>query len=103
MWLPPTWSFPSSESESQPERPTRRLPEEAFNQVVMRFKEQLGERVTDVRATDRLRNSVARLVDPEGTMGQEMQRVYRLVDRDYEVPKKVSRTQPAPPDHHPLE
>ena len=71
------------------------LPEEDFNQLVTRFKSQLGERVTDVRATDRLRDSVARLVDPEGTVGQEMQRVYRLVDRDYEVPKKVLELNPS--------
>ena len=89
--------LPEAESESEPEDQPERLPEEAFNQLVARFKEQLGERITDVRATERLRNSVARLVDPEGTMGQEMQRVYRLVDRDYEVPKKVLELNPRHP------
>jgi molecular chaperone HtpG len=64
---------------------------------VDRFKEQLGERVTDVRTTDRLTDSVARLVDPEGTLNQEMQRVYRLMDRDYEVPKKVLELNPRHP------
>ena len=30
-------------------------------------------------------------------MGQEMQRVYRLVDRDYEIPKKVLELNPRHP------
>jgi HSP90 family molecular chaperone len=81
------------EDESQPDE----LPEKDFNKVVKRFKKQLGERVTDVRSTDRLRDSVARLVDPEGAMDQEMQRVYRIVDRDYEVPKKVLELNPRHP------
>jgi len=33
--------------------------------------------VTDVRMTERLADSPARLVDPEGALNQEMQRVYR--------------------------
>ena len=53
--------------------------------------------MTDVRSTDRLRDSIARLVDPEGAVGQEMQRVYRMVDRDYEVPKKVLELNPRHP------
>lgn len=83
----------SPKDEPQPDK----LPEAEFLVVVERFKKQLGDRVTDVRATDRLRNSVARLVDPEGSMGQEMQRVYRLVDRDYEVPNKVLELNPRHP------
>jgi molecular chaperone HtpG len=81
------------EDESQPEK----MPDKDFDSLVQRFKSQLGERVTDVRATDRLRDSVARLVDPEGTLGQEMQRVYRFLERDYEVPKKVLELNPRHP------
>ena len=81
------------EDESQPEK----LPEADFETLVERFKTQLGERITDVRSTDRLRDSVARLVDPEGTMDQEMQRVYRYLEREYEVPKKVLELNPRHP------
>lgn len=62
--------------------------------LIERFKSALGDRVTDVRTTTRLSESVARLVDPEGSLNQEMQRVYRLVGRDYEVPKKVLELNP---------
>jgi molecular chaperone HtpG len=34
------------------------------------------------------------LVDPEGAPNQEMQRVYRLLDRQYEVPKKILELNP---------
>lgn len=89
--------LPTSEKQDEDDVLDESLPEKEFNQVVERFKNQLGERVTDVRSTDRLRDSIARLVDPEGTMGQEMQRVYRLVDRDYEIPKKVLELNPRHP------
>jgi molecular chaperone HtpG len=93
----PDLELPSAEKAPKDEPQLDKLPEEELKVVIERFKEQLGERVTDVRVTDRLRNSVARLVDPEGTMGQEMQRVYRLMDRDYEVPKKVLELNPRHP------
>ena len=60
-----------------------------FNTLVERFKQVLGERVTDVRASTRLSQSVARLVDPDGTMNPELQRVYRMLGKDYEIPKKI--------------
>ena len=89
--LPVSDEIPKDESE------TEKLSEADFDSLVERFKSQLGERVTDVRATNRLRDSVARLVDPEGTMDQEMQRVYRYLEREYEVPKKVLELNPRHP------
>ena len=93
----PDLKLPVGESAQKDEPQPEKLPEGDFAALVERFKSQLGERVTDVRATDRLRDSVARLVDPEGALGQEMQRVYRLVDRDYEIPKKVLELNPRHP------
>jgi molecular chaperone HtpG len=55
----------------------------------------LGERVTDVRASNRLSQSVARLVDPDGTMNPELQRVYRMLGKDYEIPKKILELNPS--------
>ena len=73
------------------------LPESDYSGLVERFKAQLGERVTEVRMTGRLSDSPARLVDPEGVLNQEMQRVYRLLNRDFEVPKKVLELNPRHP------
>lgn len=73
------------------------MPDADFSSLVDRFKTQLGDRVSDVRATERLRGSIARLVDPDGTMGQEMQRVYKILEKDYETPKKVLELNPRHP------
>jgi len=70
------------------------LEEERLGSLLASFRTTLGERVADVRTTDRLNTSVARLVDPEGAMGQEMQRVYKMMDRDFQIPKKVLEINP---------
>jgi molecular chaperone HtpG len=62
--------------------------------LLERFKAQLGERVSDVRVTERLSQSPARLVDPEGAPNQEMQRIYRLLNKDFEAPKKTLEINP---------
>jgi molecular chaperone HtpG len=74
------------------------LQDAAVESLINQFKTQLGERVTDVRMTERLSDSPARLVDPEGSQGQEMQRLYRLLEREFEAPKKVLELNP----HHPI-
>jgi molecular chaperone HtpG len=65
--------------------------------LIQRFKSRLGEKVTDIRMTDRLSGSPARLVDPEGAPNQEMQRVYRLLKEDFQAPKKVLELNPSHP------
>ncbi|HEX9091096.1 MAG TPA: hypothetical protein VF831_06385, partial [Anaerolineales bacterium] len=78
------------------DRPT--LEADAWIALIERFKSRLTEKVTDVRMTDRLSDSPARLVDPEGVPNQEMQRVYRLLKEDFQAPKKVLELNP----HHPI-
>jgi HSP90 family molecular chaperone len=77
------------------EQETEKIPDADFNSLVERFKQILGERVTDVRASNRLSQSVARLVDPDGTMNPELQRVYRYLGKEYEVPKKILELNPS--------
>jgi molecular chaperone HtpG len=71
--------------------------EQDFTPLVERFKGHLGDRVSEVRTTVRLSGSPARLVDPEGALNQEMQRVYRLLNRDFEAPRKVLEINPGHP------
>jgi molecular chaperone HtpG len=82
---------PKEEAEAQ------KIPEADFSTLIERFKQVLGERVTDVRASKRLSQSVARLVDPEGSLNPELQRVYKYLGREYEVPKKVLELNPSHP------
>ncbi len=63
--------------------------DELFGRLVVRVKEVLGERVTSARASNVLRNSPVRLVSPENTPNREMERIQRVLDRDYKVPAKV--------------
>src|SRR3990172_5056007 len=48
-------------------------------------------------ASKRLSQSVARLVDPEGSLNPELQRVYKYLGREYEAPKKVLELNPSHP------
>lgn len=86
---------PTSEAAGEPKES---VPAEDWASLIDRFKIQLEERVTDVRITDRLTDSPSRLVDPEGSPTQEMQRVYRFLKEDFQVPKKILELNP----HHPI-
>ena len=88
--------MPETQEESDAE-PEAAMAEADHARLVQRFKDKLGERVTDVRMTARLSGSPARLADPEGALNQEMQRVYRLLDKDFEAPKKVLELNPRHP------
>jgi len=70
---------------------------EELERLIEKFKQVLGEQVADVRPTERLTTSLARLVDAEGAPGQEIQRVYRMMDREFEIPKKVLELNPRHP------
>jgi len=73
------------------------IPDDDFKGLVERFKQVLGERVVDVRASNRLSQSVARLVDPQGAPDPEMQRVYKYLGKEVELPKKILELNPAHP------
>lgn len=74
------------------------LTADASNTLIERFREVLGDRVTDVRTTLLLRDSAARLVSPDQGFGADMERVYRLLNQQMEVPKRILEINP----RHPL-
>ncbi|MBN1261662.1 MAG: molecular chaperone HtpG [Anaerolineae bacterium] len=65
------------------------LDEAEFDAVVARFREVLGDRVKEVRASHMLRDSPCRLVSPESGPERELQRVRRLLEKDFEAPPKI--------------
>jgi molecular chaperone HtpG len=81
---------PQGEAEKQDQ-----IAEEDFSKLIERFRQVLGERVTDVRASNRLSQSVARLVDADGALNPELQRVYKYLGKEYEVPKKILELNPS--------
>lgn len=68
--------------------------EETKSTLINRFQAALGSRVADVRISDRLIESPARLVDPDDSPGQEIQRVYKIINQPLEVPRKVLEINP---------
>jgi HSP90 family molecular chaperone len=80
----------SKEAEGQ-----EQIPEGDFSKLVERFKEVLGDRIADVRASNRLSQSVARLADADGALNPELQRVYKYLGKEYEVPKKILELNPS--------
>jgi len=70
------------------------MDQSAVDSLVERFKSVLGVQVSEVRSTTRLSDSPARLVDPEGVPDQAAQRVYQMMDKQFELPKKVLELNP---------
>ena len=70
------------------------LSDESKAGLTVRFKQQLGERVTEVKISDRLVESPARLVDPDNSPTQEIQRVYQMMNQPLEIPRKVLEINP---------
>lgn len=80
--------LPKPEEESKEEnKPT--VAQDDFDHLVERFKTVLGERVTGVRESKQLVNSPCRLVSPEDSFDRDLQRIRRLTEQDYELPKKL--------------
>lgn len=77
----------TTKPKDQPE--AEKIPDADFNSLVDTFKKVLGERVTDVRASNRLVQSVARLADADVHANPELQRVYKYLGKEYEIPKKI--------------
>ena len=93
--VPETTEAPKDgEEENKPEN----LNPDAVQSILDRFKTQLGDRLSDIKSTDRLVSSPARLVDPQGTMNPELQRVYRMLNKEYDAPQKVLEINP----NHPI-
>jgi molecular chaperone HtpG len=65
------------------------IEEADFNRFVGRCVTTLGNRVSEVRASKVLKDSPVRLVSPKGAPQQDIQRIYRMMGRDYEVPQKI--------------
>ncbi len=81
----PTLDLPRDE----PKAEEAETPAGEFEGLVAKFKARLGDKVVDVRASERLVDSPARLVAPDAQAAQEMVRIKRLLNQDFEMPKRV--------------
>ena len=79
--------LPKDEAAETPE--ANQAGQEAFDQLVTRAREVLGERVRDVREGKTLVDSPARLVSPDDGFERDMQYVRRILEEDYVAPAKI--------------
>ncbi len=91
---------------SAPEQPTAEtpsaIPQPEFERVLKRFKDVLGERVTEVRESKLLRDHPCRLVSAEGGPERDLQHVRRLLEENFTVPPKILELNRAHPLIHNL-
>lgn len=72
------------------------IEKEQFDALLERFRTVLGDRVVEVKESRTLSDSPVRLVSPkDATADRDMARVRRLLNQDYEVPKKIMEVNPA--------
>ena len=62
-----------------------------------RFKDVLGEKVKEVKITHRLTESPARITFADEGLRPELQRVYQVLDKQYEAPKPTLEINPTHP------
>jgi molecular chaperone HtpG len=65
------------------------IAEDEFNQLVEHIASVLGDKVTEVRESRMLRDSPCRLVSPDDAARRDMQRVYRLLNQEFQVPPQI--------------
>lgn len=62
--------------------------------LLKKMQDILGDRVTEVRASKRLQTSPACLVNPDGSMSSQMQKIMQQINQDNSIPKKVLEINP---------
>ena len=71
------------------EKADEAISKDEFEALLARFKETLGDRIEEVRESKILTDSPCRLVNPPNAVNTNMQRVQRMLGKDYQIPKKI--------------
>jgi molecular chaperone HtpG len=80
--------LPKSADQDKDE-PESTVGERDFDRLLERIKTVLGERITGVRAGKTLVGSPCRLVSPENSFDRDLQRIRRLTEQNFEIPRKL--------------
>ena len=81
--------LPAVNQSSQPEQPEEQATPPDDNAIVERFKSVLGDRISAARLSSRLVESPVRLVRPKEGPSEELQRVYRVLQKDLHTPNPI--------------
>jgi len=84
--------------EKEEEKEKEKIDQKELNELLTFFKTTLSDRIKEVRTTEKLVESPARLVDTEGSPSQEMQKAYKYLQKDIDAPLKILEINP----HHPI-
>ncbi len=79
---------PLAEQEETPGKGPQ-IADKPFNTLLGRFVTTLGERIVEVRESKVLQNSPIRLVSPSDAADRDYQRLQRMMDENYEVPRRI--------------
>jgi molecular chaperone HtpG len=79
----------------EPEEKKEEATSGGFARVLELFRKALGDRVTEVRESKRLTDSPCCLVNPEGGLSTQMQRVLRAANRDFLSTKPILEVNPS--------
>ena len=82
----------TGETEEQPELSQEE--EQKLEGLLSRMKQRLGEKVTEVRRSKRLSQSPACLVNPDGSISSQMQKLMHMMQKDDSVPKQILEINP---------
>ncbi len=63
--------------------------EKVFKKLLDKMRDILGDRVTEVRESKRLKDSPSCLVNPDGQVTSQMQKILQIINKDTTIPKKV--------------
>ncbi|MDA0283797.1 MAG: molecular chaperone HtpG [Planctomycetota bacterium] len=72
-------------------------PPAGFGTVLNLFRESLGDKVEDVRESKRLTSSACCLVNPEGSMSAQLQKVLSRASDEFHLTKRILEVNPAHP------
>ena len=89
--------LPERKSEESDEK-EEKIDQKGINELLTFFKTTLSDRIKEVRTTEKLVESPARLIDPEGSPSQEIQKAYKYLQKDMDAPLKILEINP----HHPI-
>ncbi|HEX2984203.1 MAG TPA: molecular chaperone HtpG [Ignavibacteriales bacterium] len=63
--------------------------ESIFSKLLERIKDVLGDRIIDVKISQRLSDSPSCLINPDGGITSQMQKILHIVNKDTSIPKKI--------------
>ena len=95
--LPPTTDADKAEEAQVQAAQTAAAESTGFLRVLELFRSELGGELQEIRASQRLTDAVCCLVNPEGSMSAQLQKVLAMGDREFTAPKKIFELNPSAP------